>query len=86
MELLHGDAYLGAKAELTAVRKPGGGVDVDTGGIDLLLETARVRQVFRHDRFAVMCAVAVNVSDRFVDSGYVDEDVPDARNLICRFS
>ena len=52
-ELLGGDAYLCAQTELRSVCEAGGGIDIDTSGIDHRLEATSRLLVFGDDAFAV---------------------------------
>src|SRR5690606_5591935 len=67
VQLLRGDADLGAEAELLAVHEAGGGVDEDRGGVDLLREAAGRPQVGGDDGLAVAAAVAGDVGDGGVE-------------------
>ena len=61
-----------------------------SAALGLILETLRRENRFDHVEVCVKKddAAAIRLYEKhgFVDSGYVDEDVPDALNLICRFS
>ena len=61
-----------------------------SAALGLILETLRRENRFDHVEVCVKKddAAAIRLYEKhgFVDSGYVDEDVPDALNLICRLS
>ena len=67
MELVGGDADLGAEAELAAVGEAVGDVVEDAGGIDRAEETLRGGFVGGDDGVGVVRAVAVDVGDGFVE-------------------
>ena len=81
MELLSRDADLRAKAELTAVGKSCGRVDVDGNRVDLVLETVGRLHILGNDRLAVSRAVFVDVLDRLVKRVYDAE----RDNVIVKF-
>ena len=66
-QLLRRYANLGTKAELGSVGERRGGVPVDAGGIDMLLEAAGGRFVLGDDGLAVARAVAVDVGQGLVE-------------------
>ena len=61
-----------------------------SAALGLILDALRRENRFDHVEVCVKKddAAAIRLYEKhgFVDSGYVDEDVPDALNLICRFS
>ena len=68
VELLGGVPDLRTHPELAPVGEARRGVDVDAGGVDPQLESARRRRVERHDRLRVPAAVARDVLDCLVDA------------------
>ena len=69
VQLLGGDADLGAEAELAAVGEPGRRVDHDRGGVDRGDEPPRGRLRVGDDRLGVAGAVAPDVRDARVEVG-----------------
>lgn len=67
VQLLRADADLGAEAEDPAIGKPGGGVDVDAGGIDPLLEGPAALNVIGDDDLRVVSTVVVDVVDGIIE-------------------
>src|SRR4051812_4488703 len=67
VQLLGGDADLGAQAELGAVGPAGRGVDDDDRGVDLRDEAVRGPDVERADRLGVAAAPAPDVRERLVE-------------------
>ena len=66
------------------------GMGYGTRALDMILDLLRREGRYDHVEVCVKKAdtTAIRLYEKhgFVDSGYVDEDVPDALNLICRFS
>ena len=69
MQLLRGDADLGAEPELLAVGETRARVHDDRRGVDFLREAARGVEIVREDRFRVAGAEPVDVRDRGVEVG-----------------
>src|SRR5664280_2899763 len=61
VQLLGGDAHLGAEAELAAVGEARRRIDVDAGRVDLGREPPRGAEVLRHDGLRVARAVGGDV-------------------------
>ena len=68
VQFLCADANLCAKAELTAIGEAGGGIVIDTGGIDLVEEALGGCGVLGDDALAVTRAIAGNVLKGFVQA------------------
>ena len=63
MELLRRNAHLAAKAELAAVGKARGDVDIHCRAVDLVDKARRSVLVFRHDAVAVVRGVLLDMRD-----------------------
>ena len=77
-EFLGADAYLGTKAELSAVGETGGGVHVYTGGIYLRLELRGSKRVLGDDALAVATAIGADV----LDGGFERWDGADGHHVV----
>ena len=60
------DTYFGTKAELGTIRERCGGIPIDTGGIDMSLETTGILFVLSNDGLAMTTAKLVDMSHGLV--------------------
>ncbi len=83
------DEPLGYDLQQFMIGEPYQGRGYGSEALRLILEELRKEGHYDHVELCVKKddTAAIHVYEKcgFVDSGYVDEDVPDALNLICRF-
>ena len=81
MELLRGDAHFAAQAELSAVGKAGGGVDVYGGAVHAADEAVCGCLIGGQNGLAVTCGVGSDVLNRFFHRA----DDLDGQNVVQKF-
>ena len=83
------DEPLGYDLQQFMIDKNYQGKGYGSAALALILEELRAERRFDHVEVCVKKedAAAIRLYEKhgFTDSGYVDEDVPDSLNLICRF-